>query len=300
MSEYKGSTQEALKKQKNVALTQFFLEFPNLAALIVFAVMGRSLILFADAVGSLALLMQTWIVFVISKKLAKNESLEYDYGLGKFESFGGLITNILLYIGLIVVLFSSFYVILSPIRPSDVLLLAIILKVINTSFDVWLLFRQRIVSKMAEGKLIDAQNHVLAENLVFDIISLSAIIILYVFRDYTFAVYFEPALCIIYSIFMMISIVKPLKACIYDLLDKTSDEDIQLKIMKALAGGNDYYDSFDSVRTRSSGQTIHIDLLIGFSEDRTYTEINAALTILEELITKEIPNSVVSIVLTNK
>ncbi|MDR2570382.1 MAG: cation transporter [Oscillospiraceae bacterium] len=297
MAENDENIVDALQKQEKVALFQLIAEMPNLVALITLAVMSGSLILTVDALGSVTLMIQAWIVFVISKKLAKNKSYEYDYGMGKFESFGGFIANILLQIGLVAVLFSSIFVLFEPSSPSEILLYAIALKLVNTSVDVWLYIKQKKVSKMMSGKLVEAENHLMVENLAFDLISLTAIVIMYVFREGIFVVYFEPVLCIIYALYMICSIIKPLKQCAYDLLDKTMDEDIQLKIMKAMAAGYKYYDSFESVRTRSSGQKIYIDLLVGFDDNKTYIQIKNAFIELEKLVKKEVPNSIVSFVI---
>ena len=298
MTKNNENAASVLKKQKNVALFQFIAELPNLTALIVLAVMSRSLILAADALGSITLIIQAWVVYAISKKLAKNESYEYDYGMGKFESFGGLIANMLLQIGLITVLVSSILVLSAPSKPSDILLYAIGIKLINTVVDIWLYLKQRKINKALSGKLVEAEDHLMKENLAFDFISLAAIAIMYIFREGVFVVYFEPVLCIIYSVFMMINIIKPLKQCAYDLLDKTMDEDIQLKIMKAMTAGYNLYDTFETVRTRSSGQQIYIDLIVGFSEEKTYAQINEAFDELEKLVKAEVPNCIVSFVIT--
>ena len=291
-------TASVLKKQQNVALFQFIAELPNLIALIVLAVMSRSLILTADALGSVTLIVQAWVVYVISRKLAKNKNHEYDYGMGKFESFGGLIANVFLQIGLVAVLVSSILILFEPSQPSDLLLYAIAVKLINTSIDILLYIKQRKINKKLSGKLVDAQDRLMKDNLAFDFISLAAISIMYLFRDSTFVLYFEPVLCIIYSISVMILIIKPLKQCAYDLLDKTIDEDLQLKIMKAMTAGYNLYDTFKTVRTRSSGQQVYIDLLIGFNEDKTFTQINEAFDELEKLVKAEVPNCVVSFVMT--
>ncbi|MDR2598772.1 MAG: cation transporter [Oscillospiraceae bacterium] len=299
MSDYNDNIVSALTKQKKVAVFQLIAELPNLIALIVLAILSESLILAVDALGSVTLMIQAWIVFVISRKLIKNENHQYDYGMGKFESFGGLIANLLLQLGLVAVLFSSFLVLFRPHSPSDILIFAIMLKIVNTSFDVYLYFRQRKISKMMSGKLIDAEHHLMKENLVFDFISLFAILIMYIFREGVFVVYFEPVVCIIYASLMIMSIIKPLKQCAYDLLDKTIDEDIQLKITTAMAKGFDLYDSFKTIRTRSSGQQIYVDLLLGFNENKTYGEIQESFTKLEALVKDEVPNCIVSFVITS-
>ena len=291
-------TTNALKKQKTTVLLLFFAKLPTLIALVALAVMSRSLILTVNALSSLTVVLQAWIIFVIAGKLVKNESHEYDYGMGKFESLGGFIINLFLYIGLIAIVISSVLILFEPSKPGDLLLFAVAVKMVDTATDVWLLLRQRKISKTASGKLTDAANHVMKDNLMFDSISLVAIAVLYLLREFTFAMYFEPMLCIAYSVYMMIFLIKPIKQCAYDLLDKTMDKNIQLKIMRAMTAGYGLYDTFQTVRTLSSGQVVYIDLLVGFKDEKTYAQIKEAFDELEKLVKTEVPNCVVSIVMT--
>jgi divalent metal cation (Fe/Co/Zn/Cd) transporter len=83
-------------------------------------------------------------------------------------------------------------------------------------------------------------------------------------------------------------------------LDKTIDEDIQFKIMKAMTAGYELYDTFETIRTRSSGQQVYIDLLIGFKEEKTFSQIEEAFDELEGLVKAEVPNCIVSFVMTKQ
>ena len=298
MNEYKGDLNKALKKEQVVSLMQFINELLDLIALVILAVLSRSLILMTGAVSSVSLLVQALIVFMISRRLAKNESYEYDYGMGKFESFGGLIANLFMLIGLFAVLFTTIILLFNPTQPGELLLWAVGVKAFGTVIDLILFYKQRKINLLASSRLFEAEDHVIRKNLAFDFIALSAIAALYLFRYFPGIVYVEMGLCLVYSIVMIIKLIHPIKLCAYDLLDKTLDEDAQLKVMKALAAGDGLYDHFKTVRTRSSGQRIYIDLLIGFNKDKTFEEINSSLNELETLKNAEIPNSVVSIVLT--
>ena len=295
---YKGNIREALRREKTVALIQFLNELLDLVVLSILAVLSRSLILMAGAVGSVSLLIQAGVIFMICKRLAKNESYEYDYGMGKFESFGGFVANLLMLIGLIAVLFTTIIILFNPSQPDELLLWAVIAKGVSTLVDIILFYKQKKINSLASSKLFEAEDHVLRKNIAFGFIALSAIAALYIFRYFQGIVYIELGLCLVYSVIMIVKLIKPLKLCAFDLLDKTLDEDIQLKVMKAMAAGNDKYEHFETVRTRSSGQKVYIDLLIGFDKDKTIEEVTKSVDELEALVKAEIPNCVVSIVLT--
>jgi len=199
---------------------------------------------------------------------------------------------------LIAVLFTAIIALFNPSQPDELLLWAALAKGVNTLIDIIMLFKQKKINLLASSKLFEAEEHVLRKNISFGFIALSAIAALYIFRNFQGTVYVEMILCLVYSIIMIIKLIKPLKLCAYDLLDKTLDEDIQLKVMKAIAAGHDKYEHFETVRTRSSGQRVYIDLLIGFDKNKTFEEVTKAVDELEALVKIEIPNCVVSIVLT--
>ena len=91
--------------------------------------------------------------------------------------------------------------------------------------------------------------------------------------------------------------IKPIKEAVSDLLDSTADEETQRKILRCIGPVYNSFEEFRGIRTRQSGETIYVDLLIGFSPDKPYSEIEEILTVFSNLIHTELPEGKVSIVL---
>ena len=88
-----------------------------------------------------------------------------------------------------------------------------------------------------------------------------------------------------------------MKGASADLLDKTLDEDAQLKILKCVTGVWDEINEFHGVRTRRSGHKIYIDLMISFDSDSSYAEIYKTYEAFDNAIKEVLPGSVSAIVI---
>ncbi len=291
--------QQAFKDQTRVALISFILELPNILLMLFLTITSGSLILMMDTIDTLSNGIQSYTFFNLSKKCQKSGRFEYDYGMGKFESFGTLISSTLLYLGLIATILSSFWAFFHIIHPKDVLIYAILLKLVNVFIDVFVCRSQYKINKSATSSLISSGFALAKKNLMFDSITLVTISLSFFFRKGDFVVYLEPAICILMAAYLLFDNFKPFRAAVHDLLDKTVDENLQFKILKALSSGYDLFDDFHGVRTRNSGNIIYIDLLIEFQDDKTYAQIKEAIIELESLVQKEIPNSDVTVVFSN-
>lgn len=87
-----------------------------------------------------------------------------------------------------------------------------------------------------------------------------------------------------------------IKESLHDLLDKTLDEDLQMKILRRLSEYYDWYDSFHGVKSRKSGKKIIIDITLGFTPDKTAGDIFDLSGRIKEKLENDIPDSEVQIV----
>ena len=82
-----------------------------------------------------------------------------------------------------------------------------------------------------------------------------------------------------------------------DLLDKTLDEDTQLKILKCISGVLGEIKEFHGVRTRRSGHKLYIDLMISFDGDCSYKEIYKTYEAFDNAVKEVLPGAVSAIVI---
>ena len=139
--------QSGYKKQQNLSFTQFLAETPAFIAILVSAILSRTILVFVDLLDSLGNLLRTATITILSKKLSKDLRFEYNYGVGKIEAISSLLCDGIVFFGLVLTLGLSVYSIIFPSQPSDFVIAVVGLKVINVSFDIFFFINQRKIIK---------------------------------------------------------------------------------------------------------------------------------------------------------
>jgi len=289
--------QKVFKKQTKVVLFHFIIEIPYVIFAIIMAIMSRSLIMMMESVHTLVTLIHTGSLLITSKKLQQNSLFRYDYGMGKIEAFGAFLAGIFLYLGFTLIIGTSVMHIIHPVQAHEILGLAIIMKVVALLVSGKFYYYHKKLQKQAGSKVLSSGIALGKVGFLFESISLGILVIFYGLRTIEWIAYFEPVACILLALLLMLKERKPIKDAIDDLLDRTTDEDTQRKVLKCIPSIFNEFEEFWGIRTRQSGEIIYIDLLVGFSPDKPYAEIESLLGEFTKLVSKELPGSKVSIVL---
>jgi len=288
---------DAYKSQQNVSALTIISELPNLVALSVLTFLSGSVIMALDTFESIANVVQGSLTYKLSKKMQGDASFKYDYGMGKIDAFGSLISASILFLGLTAILIVSINSLINPSSPSELLLLAIILKVLNVLVDIFLIFKQKKVVAKNDSPMVKSAMIFLKKDLLTDMVVLITVAVAYIFRAVPAIVYFEPVVCILCVTYVAVLNVKQIRSATANLLDKTLDEETQMQIINCVTQIWDDIDEFKGVRTRRSSNTIFIDLLITFDDDKRYDEIYKTYEKFELAVKEVLPDSVTSIVI---
>ena len=293
----KSDIKGAYKSQQNVSIMTIISELPNLVILSVLAFLSGSFIMALDTFESLANVVQATLTYKLSKKMQGDASFKYDYGMGKIDAFGSFISATILFLGLTAILAGSINSLLNPGAPSDILLFAVIIKVLNVAVDIFLLYKQSKVVKKADSPIVQSAMIFLRKDLITDLVVLVTVAVAYIFRAFPLIVYFEPIVCIICVIYIAVQNIKQIRKATSNLLDKTLDEKTQMQIINCVTQIWNDIDEFKGVRTRRSSHMIFIDLLVSFDGNKSYDEIYKVYEEFERAVKEVLPDSKISIVI---
>lgn len=284
-------------EQEKLAGLNFLLEIPGFLILTWSAFSTLSMLVWLEYIESLCYAIKSGLIAVISRKLKNNLAYEYNYGIKRIEVFVSIICNALLCIGLCAVFFISIYELFHPKPVSELLLIVVILKAAELSAILFLLLKQKRLKEKNQSPVLRAEYQSLEEKFVFDIVSLVLLCLCYFLRAYPISRDLSSAASLGISLMFMISRAKTIRKDLGHILDKTLDEKKQFVILKCLNAYNNLYEEFVSVSTHQLDDDIFIDLNIKFSADTTYEMITGLQQKLQTDIRKEIPDSIVSVII---
>ena len=256
------SNKSGYEKQKNLSVAQFLAEIPSFFAVLVSAILSRTLLVFVDLFDSFIYLIRVGLIVLLSKKLTKDLRFEYNYGVGKIEAIASLLCDGIAFFGLLITLGLSVYSIFHPEQPSDLVIAVVGLKVINVSFDTAFFVKQHKILKIHHSAISETNYAEAFAALLFDSVTLVSLFAIWLFRNNPIGGYISPVVSIFVVIYLMFGYVKRTRQSLVELTDKTLPEEEQMKILNVLTRYYDRYSQFYSINSHKSGDITRIDIHI--------------------------------------
>lgn len=246
-------SKSALKSTLVLAVIDFFIQLPNFFIILVVALFSNSSIVWVDLVNTFGNVLKNIILLSAMWALCRNNNPDYCFNTGKYETFFTMINSIVFMFSYIVVLFFCFNQIRFPQRPSDNLFYAIFIKLANISYDFAIYFMIKKNTRKTKSKFVQAQDAMIFEVMVFDIVAFLVISLSYFFRNNVYYWYVSPITSMILVFYFAFETLKGLHTSYTILIDKALSELQQLVIMKVLAKHFDEYGSLISLSSHYDG-----------------------------------------------
>ena len=290
------SNKSGYEKQQNLSFAQFLAELPSFIAVLVSAILSRTLLVYVDLLDCSIYLVRVGLVIFLSKKLTKDLRFKYNYGVGKVEAISSLLCDGIAFFGLILTLGLSVYSIIFPEQPSDWVIAVVGLKVINVCFDTAFLIKQGKILKMHNSAISKANHAEALAALLFDAITLISLFAMWLLRNNPVGAYISPVMSFLVAIYLMVGYVKRTKQALDELTDKTLPEDQQMKILNILTRFYDNYSQFHTINSHKSGDVIRIDLHLSFEKSTSADEIVVLKKQMQEEFDKQLGKCIVNII----
>ncbi|MEG0898035.1 MAG: cation transporter [Ruthenibacterium sp.] len=262
---------DAFEAQQKLMVVKLMGELPNFICLIIAAVISKSILIWVDLIDSVNIMLSTVFVLILSGKLKKNLSYQYNYGTGKVEAIASLCCDMLLLMNLAIATIFAVYDIVHPQQPTKLLFLVILLKLSNVSFDVYVLFKQK--KNLMDSKLYHSEFAANFKDLLFDSTLLIVLVITNFLRSAQWTWYISPICAVVIVVAIGCTTGLRMRRAVIELMDVTCDEKTQREIIKVLVSVYDQYDEFLEVKSRMSGNQLLVDIYLRFHPETTYEQI---------------------------
>lgn len=187
------------REQKKVGILSFLAELPNFIAVLVSAILSRSLIMWLDLVDSFSNVARSSSIFLSSGRLEGKKVQDPE----KLEFRVAMFCNISVLIGILILLGTSICQIFDPSEPQAFLLVAVILKVINVTIDVYMFVRQSKILRQGETAIVRAEYNGLLKDTIFDSVTLFIVLISYFLIKHKWSWYISPVMCLLMCLFFI-------------------------------------------------------------------------------------------------
>lgn len=260
-------------KQMRLSIVNLLGEMPNFCALLFSAISTKAVLVLVDLLDTASNVLRNVLIVLISRKLRKDLRFQYNYGVGKIEAMSTLVCDSIMMISLLVMFGLAIHDLIEPRPAEGFMIFALCVKIVNVLGDVYMFFKQRRLAKTSDSLVFKSAFAVSVKNLIFDLTSLVALILMNVFADVKAFWYVSPVVSIILGSYLIYTTVKRMNETIGVMLDKSADEKTQMAILQTLTTFYEKYDEVENIQSHVSSGTVYVDFVLTFSPDMTYTEM---------------------------
>ncbi|MDD5628389.1 MAG: cation diffusion facilitator family transporter [Elusimicrobia bacterium] len=288
-----GGDADKVRSLFHSLVTDFVLFLPDVVA----AVLANSIILLADVLKCACELLATLLAWLALRRISRGESAEYEYGVGKLENLTSIIVGAVMSVCFAIVVFTAVYRMLhpSPIHSGGAGL-AVFLMLCGMCANTWLWIKNYRIAKLEHSPIMESQWRLFRTKAMADSLVFASLILSLGLGRYAWSVYIDPAASFVIAAILLFSIHAVITHSVYDLLDKTLDEGVQLIIINKLVAFFHEYKELHGVRSRRSGGDIFIEIFLEFDGARSMAEVQKVINDMKGTIEKSIRGSSVSII----
>ncbi len=267
---------------------------PNL----VIAFMSGSLVLLSDIPENFRFIFTNTLGWRILRLIRLGRLRGYDYGTDKVQIFGGLICSMAYIVALFLLAGFAIVHLVKP-APLDVTFAAVggIFQLVLFFVMGWLWIKNQALARKQYSPVMEVQWRTYRADAIFSLVCFVSLMLWLVLRKWPWAVYIDPLFALVFVCYAIASFIPTLVAGVNDMLDKTLQEELQLKIDQRLAEHFHGYEGFHGVRSRRAGGRVFIEIALSFDPETHVREISRTVASLCHSIQQDVPGSEVRIVL---
>ncbi|MBK7599620.1 MAG: cation diffusion facilitator family transporter [Acidobacteria bacterium] len=236
----------------------------------------------------------TFLSWLAVRKVRQGKTFDYNYGQGKLENISSLAVAGAMLLSWMIVTYGA----IERFRhPSKIGSIAFALFVTGGSalvnFRIW---RNNLkLSQIEASPIIESQWRLYRAKTLANICVVTSLILSAMFREYQWSAYIDPLGALLISGFLLQSAYRVITDSVYDLLDRTLDETLQLVILGELAAYFNDYVALHGVRSRRSGSNVYIDIFMEFDGEQRMSEVQNVIDRMKTDLEQKIKGSQVVI-----
>ena len=286
------------KKEKERSVFMGFLFgliglFPAIAVVI----LTGSVTQLSDLLKNISLVLAVFLSWVAVRRVARGETPNYNYGYGKLENLSSLIVAAMMIASIAIILQQTIGRLQRPESMGQVGVgIGVLFSGLAAIVNAWMWRQDRGIARKQSSPVMESLwrlDRVKTLSALCVFVSLGSSLAL---RNYSWSVYVDPAGSFVLLGFLGYSAYGVVSMSVYDLLDRTLEESLQLVILQELAAYFDKYEAIHGIRSRRVGGRVYIELLLEFDGDQKMVEVQSVIDSIKAHLEQKMPGSRVVVV----
>ena len=287
---------ESNKKLREISFKSMLAETPDLAVVLISAIMSNSVIVWVDLIGAFSAELHSTVIFLITRKIGKVADDSWHFDVARLEVMASFICDLIMIVGYITLVISAIPEILHPSVTNKWIVFYFVTKIIAIMFDLYFYYNQKKIYAANPSKVNETETANLKNNLIIDVLLAVVSVISFIFLKHEWSLYISPAATVLLSCFFIVGSGRRIKASFNELVNTavpTIQQDEIIDIL--LKQRSECVERIGDIRCYQLDHKLNIIIGIAYKKDTTYQQQMQLLQIWREAINERYPKSIVSI-----
>jgi len=263
--------------------------------------LSNSSVLLADFLKTGIEFIAITLSWVAIRRINRGGGKTYEYGLGKLENISSLFVALVMLLSFLIITANAVRNIITPGHIGGIgLWVSIGAQIIYSGINGTLYLKNRRLSRESPSPLMDSQTRLFMTRFVGNVFILISLGLSMAFAGQKWAAYIDPAASLVIALSILSATLGIFSSSVYDLLDRTLEEERQIMILAELARHFNDYEELHGIRSRRSGAEVYVEIFLEFDPEKRVSEVQQAIDRLRNSIEKKIQGSRVTIAMTTE
>jgi len=283
-------------KQRSIVTGLIFGIFGLIPAIAI-VIMSNSLTVLSDLLRNVGMVFAIFFSWMTVQRVAQGKNPIYNYGYGKMENLSSLVTAGVMLVSITIVILQTVERFQNPVPMGEVGMgLGTILSGLAALFNGWLCIQSYRTAKKEQSPVMESLFRLYQVKTISTLCVVSSLGFSLLFKDHSWAVYIDPCGSIVLLGFMIFSTWGVISSSVFDLLDRTLSDSLQLIVLNSLATHFESYEAIHGVRSRRSGNVVYVELFLEFDPDQKMAEVQKNIDEMKSELQVKIPGSQIVII----
>lgn len=263
--------------------------------------LSNSGVLLADFLKTLIELIAITLSWVAIRRINRGGGKTYEYGLGKLENISSLFVGMVMLLSFLIITANAIRNIIVPGHIEGIgLWISIGAQVVYLGINGFLWGRNRRLSRESPSPLMDSQTKLFLTRFLGNAFILLSLVLSMTLSGFRWSSYIDPAASMVIALSILSATLGIFSSSLYDLLDRTLEEERQIVILAELARHFHDYEELHGIRSRRSGAQVYVEIFLEFDPEKKMGEIQRVIDSMRRDIESQLQGSSVTIALTSE
>jgi len=263
--------------------------------------LANSGVLLADFLKTSIELIAITLSWMAIRRINRGGGKKYEYGLGKLENISSLFVGLVMLLSFLIITANAVRNIIEPGHIAGIgLWVSIAAQVIYLGINGTLYLRNRRLCKAAPSPLMESQTKLFLTRFIGNLFILVSLGLSMALSHYHWAAYIDPAASMVIALSILSATLGIFSSSLYDLLDRTLEEERQIVILAVLARHFNDYEELHGIRSRRSGAEVYVEIFLEFDPEKKVAEVQQLIDTIRHDIEAQLQGSSATIALTTE